>query len=71
MAKPSKISSVIKRIYGDDLHKKRQESLTYAAMSVLASESLFLHQTAEGLVDARGVNKKHGTKQVNRLMSNK
>lgn len=66
-----KISSVIEEIYGGDLHKKRQQSLAYAAMGVLASESLFLHQIAEGLVDTRGVNKKHATKQVDRLLSNK
>lgn len=66
-----KISSVIEEIYGDDLHKKRQQSLAYAAMGVLASESLFLHQIAEGLVDTRGVDKKHATKQVDRLLSNK
>lgn len=66
-----KISSVIEGIYGDDLHKKRQQSLAYAAMGVLASESLFLHQIAEGLVDTRGIDKKHATKQVDRLLSNK
>jgi hypothetical protein len=36
-----KISTVIKEIYGDDLHKKRQLSIAYAAMGLLASESLF------------------------------
>ena len=66
-----KISSVIEEIYGEDLHKKRQQSLAYAAMGVLASESLFLHRIAEGLVDTRGVNKKHATKQIDRLLSNK
>jgi len=66
-----KVASVIEEIYGDDLHKKRQQSLAYAAMGVLASESLFLHRIAEGLVDTRGVNKKHATKQIDRLLSNK
>jgi hypothetical protein len=66
-----KISSVLEEIYGDNLHKKRQQSLAYAAMGVLASESLFLHQIAEGLVDTRGVDKKHATKQIDRLLSNK
>jgi hypothetical protein len=66
-----RISSVIEEIYGSELHKKRQQSLAYAAMGVLASESLFLHRIAEGLVDTRGVNKKHATKQVDRLLSNK
>lgn len=66
-----KISSVIKEIYGDDLHKKRQLSIAHAAMGLLASESLFLHRMAEGLVDTRGGNKKHAAKQIDRLLSNK
>lgn len=66
-----KISSVIEEIYGDNLHQKRQLSLANAAMGVLASESLFLHRMAEGLVDTRGGSKKHATKQIDRLLSNK
>jgi Transposase DDE domain len=66
-----KISSIISGIYGNELHKKRQQSLAYAAMGVLASESLFLHRIAEGLVDTKGGNKKHATKQIDRLLSNK
>lgn len=66
-----KISSVIDEIYGDTLHKKRQQSIAYAAMGLLASESLFLHRMAEGLVDTRGGNKKHAAKQIDRLLSNK
>ena len=66
-----KVSSVVQQIFGNDLHKKRQQSLAYAAMGVLASESLFLHRIAEGLSDTRGTNKKHAAKQVDRLLSNK
>ena len=66
-----KISSVIKEIYDNDLHKKRQLSIAYAAMGLLASESLFLHRMAEGLVDTRGGSKKHAAKQIDRLLSNK
>jgi hypothetical protein len=66
-----KISTVIHEIYGDDLHKKRQLSISYAAMGLLSSESLFLHRMAEGLVDTLGVKKKHATKQIDRLLSNK
>lgn len=36
-----KISTVIKEIYKDELHQKRQLSLSHAAMGLLASESLF------------------------------
>lgn len=66
-----KIFSIIEEIYGDNLHKKRQQSLAYAAMGVLASESLFLHRIAEGLIKTRGGKKKHATKQIDRLLSNK
>jgi hypothetical protein len=66
-----KISSVINEIYGDELHKKRQQSIAFAAMGLLSSESLFLHRMAEGLVDTRGGDKKHATKQIDRLLSNK
>jgi hypothetical protein len=48
-----KIASIIKEIYGDELHQKRQLSLGYAAMGLLASESLFLHRMAEGLADQK------------------
>lgn len=66
-----KVTSVIDEIYGSELHKKRQQSLAYAAMGFLASESLFLHRIAEGLVETRGGGKKHATKQIDRLLSNK
>ena len=66
-----KISSIINEIYGDELHQKRQLSLGYAAMGLLASESLFLHRMAEGLAKERGGKKKHAAKQIDRLLSNK
>ena len=66
-----KIIGLIEEIYGDKLHKKRQQSIAYAAMGVLASNSLFLHRIAEGLVKTRGGKKKHATKQIDRLLSNK
>lgn len=65
------ITSVIDDIFGNDLHKKRQKSIAFAAMGLLASESLFLHKMGEGLADTRGSNKKHATKQIDRLLSNK
>ena len=65
------IHGIIEEIYGDNLHKKRQQSIAYAAMGVLASESLYLHRIAEGLIKTRGGKKKHATKQIDRLLSNK
>jgi hypothetical protein len=66
-----KIISLIEEIYGSSLHKKRQQSIAYAAMGVLASNSLFLHRIAEGLVKTRGGKKKQATKQIDRLLSNR
>jgi hypothetical protein len=65
-----KISSIVEKILGEDLHKKRQQSLAYVAMGALGSESLFLHRIAEGLTNTRDTNKKHATKQVDRLLNN-
>lgn len=70
-AELSKIPSIIGEIYGNELHKKRQQSIAFAAMGILASESLFLHKMGEGLARARGTQKKHATKQIDRLLSNK
>lgn len=65
------ISSVVDDIFGASLHPKQRESLGYAALGLLNSESLILHRMGEGLSDARGVQKKHATKQIDRLLSNK
>ena len=43
-----KITSVVEKIFGDDLHKKRQQSLAYAAMGVLGSESNFFIELPKG-----------------------
>lgn len=56
---------------GIELHKKRLLLLSYAAIGLLASESLFLHRMAEGLAEEQGCKKKHAAKQMDRLLSNK
>lgn len=66
-----KTEAVVEKIFSDNLHKKRQQSLAYAAMGVLGSGSLFLHKLGESLAKARNKNKKHATKQIDRLLSNK
>lgn len=66
-----KMEALTNEIFGDTLHKKRRQSLGYAALGVLASDSLFLHEMGAGLAEAIGNNKKHTTKQIDRLLSNK
>jgi hypothetical protein len=53
------------------MHQKRQCSLADAALGILASGSLILHEIGEGLAEVRGLIKKHAVKQVDRLLSNK
>ena len=65
------ISSVVEEIFGHDLHHKQRDSLAYAALGLLESESLILHRMGQGLAKARGIEKKHATKQIDRLLSNK
>lgn len=63
--------TIIEDIFGKELHKKRQLSLAYAAIGVLGSGTLFLHDLGISLADTLGKNKKHTTKQIDRLLSNK
>lgn len=65
------LSGMIQAVFGESLHHKQRESLGYAALGLLNSESLILHRLGEGLAVARGVQKKHATKQIDRLLSNK
>lgn len=58
-------------IFNTDMHLKRQQSLADAAMGLINSDSLITHALGEGLAYAKGLNKKHTTKQIDRLLSNK
>jgi hypothetical protein len=66
-----KTQEIIEAIFGSNLHKKRHLSLAYAAMGVLGSGTLFLHDLGLSLATTLGKNKKHTTKQIDRLLSNK
>lgn len=63
--------TIIKDIFSDTMHEKRQVSLANAALGLLNSKSLFLHEMGAGLAKAKQSNKKHATKQIDRLLSNK
>ncbi len=61
----------INAIFGKTMHAKRVQSLANAALGLLHAEELILHKIGAGLAQAMGLNKKHTTKQVDRLLSNK
>ena len=65
------VNSIVEEIFRSELHPKQRLSLGYAALGLLESESLILHRMGQGLAKARGIEKKHATKQIDRLLSNK
>ena len=64
------VRQVLGHVLGDDLHAKRVASLSDATLGVLRSGSLAICTIGQGLAAARGLNPKHATKQVDRLLSN-
>ena len=57
-------------VLGQDLHVKRVDALCDATLGALRSTSLAVCMSGQGLAAARGLNPKHATKQVDRLLSN-
>jgi len=66
----NQVKQVLGGMLGQDLHAKRVASLSDATLGVLRSASLAVCAIGQGLAAARGLNPKHATKQVDRLLSN-
>jgi len=66
----NQVRQVLGGVLGHDLHAKRVGSLCDATLGVLRSASLAVCTIGQGLAAARGLNPKHATKQVYRLLSN-
>jgi Transposase DDE domain len=66
----NQVRQVLGGVLGDDLHAKRVASLCDATLGVLRGASLAVCTIGQGLAAARGLNPKHATKQVDRLLSN-
>jgi hypothetical protein len=64
------VRQVLGSVLDHDLHAKRVNSLCDATLGVLRSGSLAICMIGQGLAAARGLNPKHATKQVDRLLSN-
>jgi hypothetical protein len=64
------VRQVLGGVLDHDLHAKRVDSLCDATLGVLRSASLAVCMIGQGLAAARGLNPKHATKQVDRLLSN-
>lgn len=68
--KINQVQDFVSGIFGIEMHKKRQESLADAAFGLINSQTLRIHSLGEGLALAKGLIKKHATKQIDRLLSN-
>jgi hypothetical protein len=66
----NQIRQVLGGVLDHDLHAKRVDSLCDATLGVLHGASLAVCTIGQGLAAARGLNPKHATKQVDRLLSN-
>jgi hypothetical protein len=66
----NEVRQVLGGVLEHDLHAKRVASLCDATLGVLRSASLAVCMIGQGLAAARGLNPKHATKQVDRLLSN-
>ena len=66
-----RVFDFVNSVFGNSMHLKRVESLANAALGLLHAEELILHKIGEGLAFAKKLDKKHATKQVDRLLSNK
>ena len=67
---PKSVTAFTEDLFGDLLHSKQTLSLAMAAVGVLHATSLAIHAIGRGLAAAAGLNAKHTTKQVDRLLSN-
>jgi hypothetical protein len=67
---PKSVTAFAEELFGGQLHSKRVLSLAMGAVGVLHATSLAIHAVGRGLASAAGLNAKHTTKQVDRLLSN-
>lgn len=61
---------MLDRVFGDDLHAKTVLSLSMGAVGVLHAATLGIHAIGRGMAAAAGLDSKHATKQLDRLLSN-
>lgn len=66
----TKVHKFVEEIAGEDMHAKRVLSLCNAVVGLMHSAVLAVHAIGLGLAQARGLDRKHTTKQVDRLLSN-
>ena len=64
------VHEFLDRIFSDDLHAKRVQSLANGALGVMTSAALAVSLIGQALAQVRAILPKSGIKQVDRLLSN-
>ena len=64
------VKKLVSAIVGDDMHAKRILSVSNAVLGIIHAAALSIHAIGQGLAQRAGLNAKHATKQVDRLLSN-
>src|SRR5262245_3071984 len=67
---PKNVEQFVDELFGESMHSRRVDSMALATMGVVHAASLAIHAIGRGLAAATGRDPKHGTKQVDRLLSN-
>jgi hypothetical protein len=67
---PLRVGETIEGLFENDLHAKRVESVANGVVGVLHAAVLSIHAIGRAYAHAVGRNKKHGVKQIDRLLSN-
>lgn len=64
------VLALVDQVFQEDLHARTVLSLSTGVLGVLHAAVLGIHAIGRGLAAARGLNSKHATKQMDRLLSN-
>lgn len=67
--KPKSVHRFVDELFGDTIHARRVDSLADGVSGVLHAASLAIHAIGRGLAAAKGIQAKHATKQLDRLLS--
>jgi hypothetical protein len=70
MKNPLRVAETIEKIFEDDLHVRRVESLANGVVGVLDAAVLSIHAIGRGYAHATNHNEKHGVKQTDRMLGN-
>lgn len=68
--KPKNVHRFVDDLFGDTMHARRVDSFADGVSGVLHAASLAVHAIGRGLAAAKGIQAKHATKQIDRLLSN-